>query len=225
MSSDTTTTTTSASSLSKILNSTPNRPHLDFSSLQALFPHSQATPEPSPLWYVLTTAVLLSFHKEKLIGELWTYLATNIENDESQDHHQEHLLPAARRIREACLKASTLVGFPRAINALTSLNSSISHTHPSLSMILSSDQSLRSSLSTSEKSARGMALFTQIYQQHTSRVLDAMDAASGGDLTHFAINCIYGELLSEDRVIGALETGLLEFACCLADGCGPQAKG
>lgn len=70
-----------------------------------------------------------------------------------------------------------------------------------------------------------MSFFSQIYKQHTSRVLAAMDATSGGDLTHFAINCIYGELLSEHRILGGLETGLLEFVCCLADGCGPQAKG
>jgi len=52
-----------------------------------------------------------------------------------------------------------------------------------------------------------------------------MSTCSAGDLTHFAINSIYGELLAESSVIGDMQTGLLEFVCCLADGCAPQAKG
>lgn len=217
---------------------------VDFSALRNQFLPllSPAPPESTAVWYILTTAVLLSFHKEKLIGDLWTYLAAHTADGEDE----EQLLAIARRIREACLKASTLVGFPRvgvlflpplpplpnhsyvvhqAINALFALKSAISASHPALSSTWSADTSLRSPLSATDKYTRGMSFFRQIYQQHTSRVLAAMDATSGGDLTHFAINCIYGELLSEASIIGGLETGLLEFVCCLADGCGPQAKG
>ncbi|EXJ83907.1 hypothetical protein A1O1_07536 [Capronia coronata CBS 617.96] len=217
---------------------------LDYGSLEALFTQEQTKPStdtssapPSSPWYILTTANLLAFHKEKLIGELWTYLATSLHqnrhlpkvdeanDDDVMEEEKRLLLLTARRIREACLKASTLVGFPRAINALFSLTSAIERTHPSLSAILSSDTSLRAHVGPSEKYTRGMSFFSQIYKQHTARVLAAMDATSGGDLTHFAINCIYGELLSETSLLDGLETGLLEFVCCLADGCGPQAKG
>jgi hypothetical protein len=52
-----------------------------------------------------------------------------------------------------------------------------------------------------------------------------MTLCSGGDLTYFAVNCIYGELLAENSIINDLETGVLEFLCCLADGCAPQGKG
>lgn len=113
----------------------------------------------------------------------------------------------------------------KAINALFSLKSAIDASAPHLSSTLATDTSLRASLSSTDKYDRGLAFFNDIYRQHTSRVISAMDATSGGDLTHFAINCIYGELLSEHRIIGGLDTGLLEFVCCLADGCGPQAKG
>jgi hypothetical protein len=89
---------------------------LDFSILQSLFSKISSTdPEQSPLWYILTTAVLLSFHKERLIGELWMFLMTQI-------HDQDGQLAAARRLREACLKSSTLVGFPR-----VSRSSTLSH--------------------------------------------------------------------------------------------------
>jgi len=220
-----TTDETSASSISgteATITSASRR--LDFSTLQDLLHPAQSSAEQhdlSSLWYILTTAVLLSFHKEKLTGALWTYLATNAESP----GNEEQLLGIARRIREACLKASTLVGFPRAINALFSLQTSITTTHPSLSSTLATDTSLRAPLDPIAKYDRGMSFFRQIYTKHTARVLSAMDSTSGGDLTHFAINCIYGELLSEHTIIGAQETGLLEFVCCLADGCGPQAKG
>ena len=70
-----------------------------------------------------------------------------------------------------------------------------------------------------------MSLFSRIYEKHKTRVVDTMFYCSGGDLTHFAINSIYGELLAEDSIIGDMETGVLRFVCCLADGVAPQAKG
>ncbi|KAK4936425.1 hypothetical protein LTR10_022699 [Elasticomyces elasticus] len=224
VSSGTTATSVSASSQLEPPSTITRKARLDFSRLQDLFSTTDTSSNPSarsPLWYILTTAVLLSFHKEKLVGDLWTYLASDHDTHQSDDA----FLAVARRIREACLKASTLVGFPRAINALFSLKTALDTTHPSVSTTFSSDTSLRSSLDPSAKYDRGMSFFRQIYQKHTSRVLATMDTTSGGDLTHFAINCIYGELLSEHSIIGGLDTGLLEFVCCLADGCGPQAKG
>ncbi|KIX98173.1 uncharacterized protein Z520_06253 [Fonsecaea multimorphosa CBS 102226] len=228
---------TSAPSTDTVRTKPATRGKMDFSILEDLFAPettTEETPSSSPLWYILTTALLLAFHKEKLIGELWTYLSRRErEAYDAHDRETGDLLAIARRIREACLKASTLVGFPRAINALLALQQALKTTHPTLSTILESDPSLRATTTTttspasdpSAKAARGMRLFQRIYAQHTPRVLSSMSACSGGDLTHFAINCIYGELLAESSIIGDLETGLLEFVCCLADGCAPQAKG
>lgn len=112
VSSTTTATTTSTTSQSEPTSQTTGKTRLDFSRLQTLFSTSSTPSKPSaqsPLWYILTTAVLLSFHKEKLVGDLWTFLAGSLEPDQ----RDEDLLAIARRIREACLKASTLVGFPR----------------------------------------------------------------------------------------------------------------
>ncbi|KAK5259289.1 hypothetical protein LTR40_006259, partial [Exophiala xenobiotica] len=113
-----TTDETSTSSVSEIEapTTTSTSRNLDFSTLQDLFPlapssgEQQLQHDPSSLWYILTTAVLLSFHREKLTGALWEYLATT--NADSPQNEKE-LLEIARRIRESCLKASTLVGFPR----------------------------------------------------------------------------------------------------------------
>ncbi|EXJ62772.1 hypothetical protein A1O7_03211 [Cladophialophora yegresii CBS 114405] len=223
----------SAASSTTTVSSPPSEPdkprsrhRIDFSRPQNIFAAESATDNadttsPSSLWYILTTALLLAFHKEKLIAELWTYLTT------SQDNTDDHLLTVARHIREATLKASTLVGFPRAINALLTLHRAIQSSHPSLHTTLQADSSLRSTpwLSRADKFTRGMALFERIYAHHTPRVVATMSSCSGGDLTHFAIQCIYGELLAESAIIGDLETGMLEFVCCLADGVAPQAKG
>lgn len=122
------------------------RQSLDFGSLQALFSQIQPPPQSASaaeegstgtdvvdpsLWYVLTTAVLLAFHKEQLVQDLWTYLAnsgthhtnddegrqhddpTNTGGIQAQAEEEQRLLSTARKVREACLKASTLVGFPR----------------------------------------------------------------------------------------------------------------
>lgn len=80
---------------------------LDFDRLQKyMSPSLHSDPEALSLWYILTTALLLSFHKEKLVGDLWRYIIRTITTTSDQ-------LAVARCIREACLKSSTLVGFPR----------------------------------------------------------------------------------------------------------------
>ena len=112
VSSATSATTTSTTSQTDSTSTLTGKVQLDFSHLQDLFSTTDTSSKASaqsPLWYILTTAVLLSFHKEKLVGDLWTYLASSPGINPSADE----LLATARRIREACLKASTLVGFPR----------------------------------------------------------------------------------------------------------------
>lgn len=84
---------------------------------------------------------------------------------------------------------------------------------------------MRDPVPLSERQARGKAFFSRIYAQHTEKVLGNLNASSGGDLGEFAINCIYGDLVAEESVLGAAETGMLEFVCCLTLGAAPQAKG
>lgn len=45
-----------------------------------------------------------------------------------------------------------------------------------------------------------------------------MSLASGGDLSEFAINAVYGDLMAEESRLSAKETGLLEFLACYATG-------
>ena len=52
-----------------------------------------------------------------------------------------------------------------------------------------------------------------------------MALSSGGDLDQFAMLSIYGELMAEERILNAKETGLMEFLVCYASSTAPQAKG
>ncbi|ODH12699.1 hypothetical protein ACO22_08002, partial [Paracoccidioides brasiliensis] len=93
---------------------------IDFGRLAALIP-SQSPTGINSIWFIVTTASLLAFHKEAAVGELWKYISQRCEgeggreskNDIAGDDARSRQLGIARRIRESCLKASVLVGFPR----------------------------------------------------------------------------------------------------------------
>ncbi|OAX77469.1 hypothetical protein ACJ72_08232 [Emergomyces africanus] len=211
-------------------NSSLNGTTIDFDRLSTLI-HGESATGVNSLWYIVVTASLLAFHKETAVGDLWKYISQRSEGEDKAGglDATTRKLSIARRIRESCLKASVLVGFPRGINGLLSLQSSLStHEPPSFLTTLKSDKPLRT-LSTfpsaAERYARGKHFFTQIYANHTERVLSSMSASSAGDLSYFAVSSIYGELMAEMSILDGRETVLLEFVCCLADGVGAQAKG
>lgn len=107
--------TTTNDKTSREPDATPrNSTHIDFDRLSAAMPDQSVTGVDS-LWYVVATASLLAFHKEAAVGELWKYISQRCA-DEGQVggiDAQDRQLRIARRIRESCLKASVLVGFPR----------------------------------------------------------------------------------------------------------------
>lgn len=115
--------------------------------------------------------------------------------------------------------------FWQGINGLTSLHESIKTHTPKLAGVLKSDKPLRATICAEERKARGRQFFSDIYAGHTERVLEAMSVTSGGDLSYYAVTSVYGDLMAEMRILGAAETVLLEFVCCLADNVAPQAKG
>ncbi|KAI2054576.1 hypothetical protein LOZ43_003941 [Ophidiomyces ophidiicola] len=211
--------TSSSSSPSPALKATDQQQRLDFSALPRLIPSEGNNTTETSLWYVVATAALLSFHQEPAVGELWKYI------NNLSALNEDTKIAIARRIRECCLKASVLVGFPRGINSLSSLQSSIETNSPDLLPALSKDVSLRAPVPLEEKLKRGKHFFSQIYSNHTDRILANMGKSSGGDLSDFAIRSVYGELMGEMRILNPMETVMMEFVCCLADNVAPQAKG
>lgn len=95
----------SSSSASTTPQLTAQQRRIDFSVLSQLMPNEANTTSTS-VWYVVATAALLSFHQEPAVGELWKYI-NSLNGDPTTR------VAIARRIRECCLKASVLVGFPR----------------------------------------------------------------------------------------------------------------
>ncbi|EME49039.1 hypothetical protein DOTSEDRAFT_58303 [Dothistroma septosporum NZE10] len=186
-----------------------------FHQLEALFPGGSQSP-----WFVYAILIFQTNDHMELIGTTWKYV-------KSQTSSGDELLVKARKMREALLKASVLVGFPKGINGCMALRKAILSTSPEMEKQLDQDPSLRQNLQRQEKDARGKAFFSRIYAQHTDRVLDNMSKASGGDLSEFAINAVYGDLMAEESRLDAKETGLLEFLACYATGGSvwSQAKG
>lgn len=216
---------------------------LSISSLAALFPPSSDYTKDFG-WVAIAGAVLLGFGQEPLISQLGDVIL-----QQTGDDQQKQLL-AFRKLREALLKASPLVGFPRvssvtdinlpllhlselgleltcvkSINGLAALRTFLKEKAPTAAETLSNDKSMRDPVSLPERQKRGKSFFSKIYAQHTERVLGNLNASSGGDLGEFAINCIYGDLMAEERELNAKETGLMEFACCMTLAAAPQAKG
>jgi hypothetical protein len=70
-----------------------------------------------------------------------------------------------------------------------------------------------------------MDFFSRVYGKVTDRVQQNMALSSGGDLDQFALLSIYGELMAEEPILNAKETGLMEFLVCYVSNAAPQAKG
>jgi hypothetical protein len=91
------------------------------------------------------------------------------------------------------------------------LRSAINDQNPELGKMLESDQSMRANLTADQLNKRGYDFFASVYGKVADKVHDNMALSSGGDLPHFAILSVYGELMAETSIVDAKQTGLLEF--------------
>jgi alkylhydroperoxidase/carboxymuconolactone decarboxylase family protein YurZ len=71
---------------------------------------------------------------------------------------------------------------------------------------------------------RGQALFDNIYDRHTTRVMKTMDTIYP-DLAQTAHYHIYGSVLSDTTVLSARETSLIVVAGCFAQNLASQLRG
>jgi hypothetical protein len=113
----------------------------------------------------------------------------------------------------------------KGINCLAALRSAVNETSPSVGKKLESDKSLRADHSAADLEKRGKHFFSRVYAKVTDRVQENMALSSGGDLDQFAMLSIYGELMAEERILNAKETGLMEFIVCYVSSAALQAKG
>jgi hypothetical protein len=87
--------------------SSPRPTGIDFSRLSTGIMPGEQTVDETSLWCIVAAAALMAYHQEHAIGQLWKHICSHAACDTSQ------LVMICRRIRETCLKASVLVGFPR----------------------------------------------------------------------------------------------------------------
>ncbi|KAH7063137.1 hypothetical protein B0J12DRAFT_735064 [Macrophomina phaseolina] len=210
--------------MGSVVTFTPSVPAI--SQLSALFPADPRGPAYS-IAYVHAGVTLLALGADKRIPELWQHVAR------AHTHDAAAQITAATRVREGLVKASPLLGFPRAINALAALRAAVHAASPpdvaaAVYAPPRSRDSCREQKCPGEPrrvEGRGARLFAQTYGQHAARVQKNLDAISGDALGGFAVECIYGELLAEERLLDARESAALVFVACVAAGAGPQAKG
>ncbi|KAK7511876.1 uncharacterized protein IWZ02DRAFT_385336 [Phyllosticta citriasiana] len=193
-------------------------PLLDVQSLTDLFPRDPRGLEYS-IAYAYAAAALLAFAAEKRIADLWQQIAAAHAGNAAAQ------ATAARRVREALLKATPLVGFPRGINGLAILGTAVQSTSPRIAAEIEKDQDARDDVPAAKRQMRGKEFFRRLYAQHTERVLQNLNISSGGVLGDVAVTCVYGDLMADERVLNAKESALMEFVCCYAVSAAPQAKG
>jgi hypothetical protein len=56
--------------------------------------------------------------------------------------------------------------------------------------------------------------FLEFYAQHAEGILKNVDEISEWDLSKFAVNCGYSDLVAEDSILSVNDMALLELACC-----------
>lgn len=132
---------------------------------------------------------------------------------------QDQQAVVARRIREGLLKGAALGGLPKIINALTFLKNST----PSK---LRENTNLRDSagLDSQQVEQRGSELWNNVYGKVSKRVKGQLETAYP-DLLSYALQHVYGPLLSYDGVLSAKEGSLVIIACLVPQDVNPQLKG
>ncbi|KAJ1726893.1 hypothetical protein LPJ61_004889 [Coemansia biformis] len=115
--------------------------------------------------------------------------------------------------RETVVKMSSLMGMPRAINALHSLAAAVPQ-GSDLARELAAAPVLRgdADYSHARMRARGLELFSAIYGRHAATVEDRLHALCP-DLAEVIVVDSYGRLLGETRRLSARDTELCAVGC------------
>lgn len=129
----------------------------------------------------------------------------------------EHVGPSIYpKLREALVKSSPLVGFPRTINSLREMTTNIPPPFP--------DEFARAADADIDTGKRGKIYFEKTYGKVTQRVLRSMQSSSL-DLANIALDYAYGKVLSFNEVVSPLETSLMIIAALVPQDVNPQLRG
>jgi len=166
---------------------------------------------PTSAWPLVTAVTLTGMNEKAQMREL-------VETINDIYPAQADQVAVIRRVREAILKSSVLVGFPKGINGLLYLKEATAE--PIIKELLQ-DKPRNYEVQDVD---RGYDFFSSIYDRHTDRVLHSM-SSTHPLLGPFAIHHLYGPLFSDFTVLSPKDTSIVEVVCCLVAQVEQQAKG
>ena len=172
-----------------------------------------STPHLGQSWHYIAAATLSVCNQPNDIPLIFEYMMSQPEISSSE----EKQLLVARQIRESLLKGSALGGLPKTINSLTQLKN--------VTPVTLRDTDLQRDPQISAPGATvGTAFFDQVYGKISKRVMGQMSTAYP-DLAYYALDHVYGPLLSYTGILGPKETSFVVIACLVPQDVNPQLKG
>lgn len=163
-------------------------------------------------WFFVAAATLSICNQPNEIPRIFEYAIANRPSDQQE-------LTIARKMREALLKTSALGGLPKAINSLTLLKNvtplELRESSPQRKFLESPDL---------VSETQGASFFNQVYGKVAKRIMGQLSSAYP-DLAPYAINHVYGPLLSYTDILSPKETSLVVVACLIPQDVNPQLKG
>lgn len=194
--------------------------------------HTLSTSFPllSTNWYYLAAATFSVCNFPEEVPVLFEYM---LEKTKSEGRSVQY--EVAQQFREAILKSCALGGLPKAINSLMQLkNATPEHLRetelqrqvdrPSSESENQATKEVNADSKTAKIENRGASFFDQVYGKINKRVMGQMSTAYP-DLGYYALNHVYGPLLSFTGIIGPKDTSLVVIASLIPQDVNPQLKG
>ncbi|KAI8078830.1 uncharacterized protein BX664DRAFT_342818 [Halteromyces radiatus] len=169
----------------------------------------------------------LSLRYKGIFDESWYLVAAVVMTtlNQSQDipilyQHVDNQVDVALRLKDGIFKSVPIIGFPKVINALTQLHTSLPfHVQQQLP-----SHSQRCMMGRTERRERGEILFNTIYERHATRVKTQLKEAYP-DLGQVVLDDAYGTILSDTQYVSALDTSFIVIAALMVQDLPQQLKG
>ncbi|KAH7360508.1 AhpD-like protein [Rhexocercosporidium sp. MPI-PUGE-AT-0058] len=191
----------------------------------SLLKYIQSHPQlPEHTWYFIAATTLTILNRPDEIQVVFRHALREDPDHPPLDSHQQLLI--TRRTREALLKASSVGGVPKTINALLALKNV---TPPDLQPedLEQSPTGRRSDVyevAPSEVLERGQNFFEKVYGKIAKRVMRQMDTSGTEDLGLIA-RLMYAHILSNTSILNGAETSYVLIAALIPQDVNPQLKG
>ncbi|PVH85102.1 hypothetical protein DL98DRAFT_512033 [Cadophora sp. DSE1049] len=192
----------------------------------SLLKYMQSHPHvPEQTWYFIAATTLTILNRPDEIQVVFKHALGHGLDRLPIDHRQQVLI--ARRTREALLKASSVGGVPKIINALLALKD-VTPTDLQADAVEQEPPTGRRSdiyeVAPTRVLERGQNFFEKIYGKVAKRVMRQMDTSGTEDLGLIA-RLMYAHVLSNTSILNGVETSYVLMAALIPQDVNPQLKG